>query len=233
MAITIVQHASDSGGGAAPAAIQVNLPSPATPGNCLIAAIGSAAVNPAATLAVASVTTGPGLLAENWAAAATAAQAANLAAIWADPATEGGDQTITITIAGGNYVTADLYEVAGLSQNPASVTDQASSATGTGASWSSGATGITIMPSELVVGVISQYSPLGPGLTGPSSPWINEPVQTATDANSLSGYQIAAAQGAFTWAGTSSTPALWAAAAATFLPVLAGSPFYPPAGSRG
>ena len=128
---------------------------------------------------------------------------------WADFSIAGGQTSLVVTLPAADTVTAltvDAYEVSGglvaLDRSAHGEVD------GTSGSWTSTATGTTNYAAEFVLGCVTGYNNAGPAFTytGPASPWVNETQLTLqTGAGSLSGYQIAASEAAFTYSGTAST----------------------------
>lgn len=143
--------------------------------------------------------------------------------IWANFGIAGGQTSLAVTVPSGNTVSGlavDAYEVSGgLVALDKTVHQEVD---GTGASWTSGATATTGSPNEFIVGVVTGFNNAGASFTftGPASPWVNKTQLTlAANAASLSGYQIASSEAAFTYSGTASTTGsnlYYAAAVATF-----------------
>lgn len=195
MAITVVQTAS---GGTTGSSVSVSFTDNVTSGNCVIAAISDYADTHSGNT-ISSVELGSS--ADNW-VAAKASQSQWGAAIWVDPDSAGGNNTVNITLA--NSATSchvDIYEISGLAAS--SVTDKTSSSSGTGTSYTSGTTGTTTQAHEFWVGTTS-------GLinTFPSG-W------TELD---YSCYDIVSSTGTATFSGTLQTTADWDAVVVTLLP---------------
>ena len=149
------------------------------------------------------------------------------AEIWANlnvqPAEASDEIVITASAAG---IIAWVYEVPGYPgvTGGAVFLDKAAGAySGTGASsWSSGATGTTVSASEFVVGLGLVLPNAGTTVTGPSGGWANEAaIENVSGAgghvSAVSGYQFPSAAGTYTYSGTVSPNADWAAVTATFL----------------
>ena len=126
---------------------------------------------------------------------------------WACPNAPAGSTTVTVNLSGVDNPLVDIFETSGLALS--SVADQSNSGFSNGASaWSSGATSETTQAEEFVVGVMCGFDALfsgaAPAMTGPAGPWVNEAQQTINSWEfQLSGYQVASAEAAFTYAGTS------------------------------
>lgn len=220
---SLVQSASASG--TSGTSLAVTLGSPVTAGNCLVACAGAtmASVNPT----VSGVTLG-GSSADNWAAAETAYSSSDAnAAIWADPGCAGGATSVTISLAGGSggfaVALAWVMEWSGIVS--VSPVDAVAAGNGNSGTWSSGTSGTTAQPSEVVIGcACAQASPAGPG-----APWTN--LAVLSQANSIitdyliAGYQVASAAGTFTYSGTVSS-AKWGAALVTLRAAASNAPAY-------
>ena len=136
-----------------------------------------------------------------------------LAAVWIDYNCAAGT---TVTISGLNLtVNTDqiqIYEVAGLTTtNPVDKVATAVAAVG-GTAWSSGATANTTQPNEIWFGIGQTGSA---PVTGPVAPWVN--TGPAAGALCSGGYQVVAAKGAATYAGTQSAADGWSAAVVTLI----------------
>lgn len=143
------------------------------------------------------------------------------AEFWSWPGISETTETITVT-ASADGIIAYAYEVSGYAGLSNAVTaDKTAGGTGTGTSWSSGATGTTLNATELVIGL--GYMTGGGTITGPGSGgWHNETAITgvagATTSSAISGWQVTGTSGAaYTYAGSAGTSAAWGAAAVTFL----------------
>ena len=157
--------------------------------------------------------------------------------IWANFSIAGGQTSLAVTVPSGDSVTAlavDAYEVSGgltaLDKTAHQEVD------GTSGSWTSTATATTTVAAEFILGVVTGFNGAGPAFTftGPSSPWVNETqINLVTGTSSMSGYQIAASEAAFTYSGTANTTGtnlFYLAAVATFKGPVSGSTgpkFYP------
>ena len=158
--IIVVQHASATAQytSGTSATTTVSFPNNITPGNGVVACFTTATPND--TQSVTSVTTNGA--AENWFQAAAVSAAANCpAAIWVDPDSPGGQNTVDINWSFGTTLSTslsgailvDIYEISGLAN--VSVLDKFSTNfdnTG-GTSWTSNATGTTLQASEIWIGV--------------------------------------------------------------------------------
>lgn len=240
MTISLVQHSSavtkfTSGtSGTISPAFGVNV----TAGNCIIAAF---SVNWDATFispSVSSVTTNGS--AENWASAVsiTGATADEIAAIWADPGSAGGNTVIDVNVAFGGtassvravVVMADIYEVSGLASS--SPVDKTSShETTSGATWTSGTTAATTNAAEFWCGVGTLQGAASASFTGPGAPWTNETklnslIDGTNNAFQLSGFQITSSTGTATYSGTQTTNDLVCACVATFKAGVSGPAFF-------
>lgn len=205
MSISVVHDTTITG------ATSGSIPS-TTAGNCLVALIGTHSSG--GTDVVTGVTLGG--LADNF--AKFTSQAAGVAnpgvadAIWLDPNCAGGQTAIAIqptTGPTGSRVAALSYirvlEVSGLGATPTLDKRAGVLSTAGTTSWSSGATAATANAVELILGMASMGQFVGATDTihGPASPWVNgTPYNDGGGFMHGSGYQIASATGAFTYAGT-------------------------------
>jgi hypothetical protein len=145
------------------------------------------------------------------------------ASIWANFSIAGGQTSLVVTVPSGDTVSAlavDAYEVSGgLVALDKTVHHEVD---GTSGSWTSTATATTSSASEFILGVVTGFNNADTNFafTGPSSPWVNETqLNLLTGASSMSGYQIAASEAAFTYSGTANTTGsnlYYLAAVATF-----------------
>ncbi len=133
-------------------------------------------------------------------------------AVWANYDIAGSQTALVVTGHSGDGVTnmmVDVFEVSGgittLDQFVQVEVD------GTSGSWSSGATGTTSAAAEFIIGFVNAYNNAGATftLTGPTSPWTSETTLRATSSGGypaqLTGYQVSASEGTFTFSGTAST----------------------------
>lgn len=195
MAITVVQTATAS-------ALSFSFASNVTAGNTVIVCVSSEG---GATGSISGITIGgqPDHFAEVSAAHEHVSNYVDVF-IWADFNATGGSSSVTVS---GSQLNVDgtggglvAYEVSGL----ASV-DRTHAGTGSGTSWSSGAT-TTTAADEFWVGVANAYN----GISAASSPWGGgHSFQYA-----CSQYQVVSSTGAATYASTC-TASEWAAAVAT------------------
>ena len=180
-------------------------PGPTTAGNCLVALFGTSADTTNGT--VSGVTLGG--VADNWAQSATEGTSGDHAIVygWADPLCAGGQTSIVISLSGGtgDHLFGWVFEFSGLT----GIVDVSSGASTAGftSSWTSGTTGSTTQASEVAFGISCGASSGTPGLTGPSSPWINEAQQTLAGSVhtkvAIAGYQILSATGTQVYSGSS------------------------------
>ena len=144
--------------------------------------------------------------------------------VWANYKIAGGQTSLVATAPSGQTpVTLDVYEVsgglAGIDQSTSNYVN------GTGAAWTSNATGTTKYPAEFWVGIMAGFNNGSgtPTITGPASPWTSEAQQNiVTGVFEMSGYQITSTAGAATFSGTSTltgTNNYYAALVATFYTV--------------
>lgn len=197
--------------------LTLTLGSSTTSGNCLVVAIGTASTAAAST--VSSVKLGGSV--GNFASLISQSSGGSLhgdAEIWADPSCAGGQTAVLITVAGGSGantgIGAVVYEVAGIAGT--SPLDDSNSAIGTATSWSSGATGTSVLASEFWVGAYCGGDLSGGKSVTPPGAYTNITTQTATVTYFTAGYQIVSSTGAATYAGTQNSGAVnWAAAVAT------------------
>jgi len=148
--------------------------------------------------------------------------------IWANlnvpPAQASDSVVITASEAG---IIAWVYEVAGypgVTGGAVFLDQTAGTYSGSdAASWSSGTTGTTVSASEFVVGLGLALPNNGTVVTGPAGSWVNESAAenlAGADGyylSAVSGYQLPSSAGTFTYSGTVSPNAAWAAVSATFL----------------
>jgi hypothetical protein len=142
----------------------------------------------------------------------------NNAGIYANLGAAQSTATLTITTSAAGIL-AYAYEVAGTLWF-----DVLEGGTGTGTSWSSGATAETIPYPHFIVGIGSVVANTG-SISGPSSGWVNEAAVTdVVGASShaigaVSGYRTATTSGTYTYSGTSGSSSAWGAVTAAFLVV--------------
>ena len=225
--IIVVQHASATAQytSGTSATTTVSFPNNITPGNGVVACFTTATPND--TQSVTSVTTNGA--AENWFQAAAVSAAANCpAAIWVDPDSPGGQNTVDINWSFGTTLSTslsgailvDIYEISGLAN--VSVLDKFSTNfdnTG-GTSWTSNATGTTLQASEIWIGVAGFINFSAADTTetiqGSPTPWLNEPVLVTSTQNGgtgsanlyysyqISGYRVTSSTGTAAYSGNSS-----------------------------
>lgn len=146
------------------------------------------------------------------------ATAEHNAQIWScdDPPIGATQVTVTSSVGG---LACWAYEVNG----QVVTADLAIGAQGSGASWSSGATGTTIPYPHVIVGVAARYSLTGGTITGPAAGgWTNEtPYNNLASGtmhfSAVSGYQEAEGSGSYTYSGSQSNSSAWGAACVAFL----------------
>jgi hypothetical protein len=135
-------------------------------------------------------------------------------AVWMLPNLGGGSASVGLTVTNGALNSAVgllLYEVAGLGAAP--VVDQRSSGSDVSTAVSSGATGNTVVPAELVLGAVATLN----AMPLPGAPWTSQGITSGFSA--ISGYQIQSAAGnSYTFSGTSGGAGVWAAGAVTVAP---------------
>ena len=234
--IALVQHAQAS---SASNTVTVTL-APTTAGNALIVAAAYAYAGNDANLA--SITLGGS--SAGWASQLYLASV-NVGdiAIWGNFNITAGQTSLVVTAGTGNTpILVDVYEVNGLQATLALDVGSSNQGTGTGTTFTSGATGNLSSNSEFAVGIITGYN-TGTGgitLTGPSS-WTNEAQQNQpTTIVEMSGYTIiAGSTAAQTYNGTMNLTSGvdYAAAIATFRGIVkitsAGSISLQPLGTSG
>ncbi len=246
MTIQFVQHASTTTTyttgttGTASPAFASNI----TAGNCVLACITTVTENNGQTIT--SVTTNGA--AEHWAQVVAINPAEYLpGVIWANPNSAGGQKVIdvnwsfnfTATTSNSAVLLVDIYEFSGIGL---AVPDQTASAfNNTGAtSWSSGTTGTTAYPNELLIGMAGiqvATANTTTTVTGPGGSWTNEallggiPQQiggtgtaNAYNVYQLSGYQVTTSTGTATYNGTNGTSSAYGVLVAAFY---ANLPFRP------
>jgi hypothetical protein len=205
MAPSLVQVAANA---VSASSLTVTLSSPTTAGNCLVALITSCADSVNGTIS--GITLGGS--ADNWAQSAIEGNSADhaIATGWADPSCAGGQTSVVISQAGGSGAVQGLmayvFEFAGLT---GTVDVSSGGANGFSGTWTSGTTGATAQVSEVAFGVTCGASNTrGPGMSGPSSPWVNETqlvvAGTTRDKAMLCGYQILSSTGTQVYSGTAS-----------------------------
>ena len=212
----VVQSVADAGG----SGLTYSFLKPTTQGNCIVVIINAYNSTSGNVPAVTSVTLNGA--AGNFFAAANAvsgyvASLYALSAIWVDYNCAGGQTVIAIngpnlTINGDQI---QIFEVSGLPlTNPVDRTSTGASAV-SGTSWSSGATAATRFANQIWFGSFQAgFAPT----TTPGPPWVN---QGSTLDLGGGAYQVAAAKGTATFAGTQTTTGAWAAAVVT---LTAGAP---------
>lgn len=205
-------------GSAALGSLTITLDSPTVAGNALIVILAASGTTSNPT-SITSITIGGS--ADNFSQLSTFGSGSDAAigAAWLDLNCVGGQTSVVITAAGGTgtlALMASVYEWSGL--YPVTPFDQTAGTVGTGAtSWSSGATPTTVQASELWIGCGFTTSTASgpPTITGPSSPWTNlaqvNQAQGSFNDQFVSGYQVVAATGTATYAGTISSASDWIA----------------------
>lgn len=200
--------------GTSPHTFQLN--SPTTAGNTLILCYGGdgATSNPS----VSALKLGGS--ADNWASVVAESSGEN-ASIWYDPNCAGGQTSIEVDLTGGvsqpnSNVT--VMEWSGL-VNPTSA-DQ----TGVGGSfsastpWSVSTGGATSQAAELIIGTAFVFhNGSAPTVNSPGSPWTEiAGADSSGDMTQVTGWQIVAATGTYTYNGTATSSGDYAACIATF-----------------
>jgi hypothetical protein len=141
------------------------------------------------------------------------------AEIWIDASDSSGHTVVTVTFSGTiSSAAIDIYEWSGIFSGTADKTHTGSNSSGV-TSWSSGSTGTLTQASEVAFGVVTVNTEGGGNttLTGPGSPWTNEPqINQSAGISQLSGYQQVSATTALTYNGTSSVLMAYDACIATF-----------------
>lgn len=197
------------------ASTSVTLNNPTTAGNCLVVYVtGSGSSAPSVT----GVTIGGS--ASNFAVLKSASTSNGftqfiLATAWACPSCPGGQTAVAVS--GTNISSVTVHEVSGLASTSGALLDKFSTGSSASAasSWSSGATTATANAAEYIGGVAIDSGTM----TGPASPWANaSPVS-----GSITGSQITTSTGTFTYSGTSSGSAIWAAVVVTLNPGAGGA----------
>lgn len=197
MTIALVQHAS--GNGAAP--LTVSFSSNVTAGNCIVVCV------TALTTGVTAVTIGGvadnfvSLIAEPGTGAGNSGWDSE---IWADPNCTGGSKAVKVTTPGASTAVVDIFEFSGVQLS--NILDK-SAGTGQGTSggsnWSSGSTTTTTVSGEIWIG-LAGGEPASFAPTGPSSPWINEAVNSSANETQIAGYRIVSSTGVAVYSGTTS-----------------------------
>jgi len=214
------------GGGTSPALVQsasnhgtssplsVTLPGGTTAGNALLIAIGTleALSNPT----VSAITLGG-------AGTFASAEGVNIvtgadAEIWYGLDIAGSQTAVSISFNAGSGGTAGLtalvMEWSGLATSAGF--DQKAGASGSGTSFSSGATGTLGQASEVVIGVIAAAGGSSNTISGPASPWTDlTQVNSSTTVAMVAGYQVVSSVAGLSYAGTLSN-AKWSSVIATF-----------------
>lgn len=211
MAITLVQHNFGQATKALTSSITNTLGSNVTAGNCVVAVIG---ISGAAASVISSVKLGTN--ADNWASAIGSSNGTTVStAIWVDPVSVGGINTVVTTASGTHLAFVYVYEFSGVTTS--SPVDRTSTSTGTGISWTSATTSVTTQSVESWIGGVTVNA--AANQSGPASPWTNETgANNSNIANAgISGYQITSSTGAATYAGTSASSAAWAGAVVTLM----------------
>lgn len=144
--------------------------------------------------------------------------------IWYDSGNSGGHTVVTVTLSGAlssGAAEVDIYEWHGLLTSAA--LDKTHTGTGSSVtSWSSGSSGTLIQANEVAFGTVSTFVSSAT-ITGPSSPWTNEPqLNGSASYAQMSGYQQVSSTAALTYNGTLSASAFYACCIATFKLAAAG-----------
>ena len=140
----------------------------------------------------------------------------NNAGIYANLGAAQSTATLTVTTSAAGIL-AWAYEVAGIVYF-----DQLKGSTGSGTSWSSGATAETVPYPHFVVGLSSVIANSG-SITSTGSGWTNESSITNVAGagghaiGAVSGYRQPTTSGTYTYSGTSGTSSAWGAVTAAFL----------------
>ncbi len=202
----LVQETSGSTTGTS---LTLTLPANATPGNGLILAVVVGGT-------VSGITIGGTGSLFTLTPASTGSTGSNVQ-IWYCPTGSVSSASIVITTAAGGII-GYAYEV------PGTLTvDAGGWNTGTGTSWSSGATGTSLPIVEFVVGIGGTIGTSSTTIAGPGGSWANELAYNGVLAageyyGGISGYQTQNAYtgAAYTYSGTVSASTNWGAAVATF-----------------
>lgn len=180
---------------------------PTTAGNCLIAYVATdqGTTNPT----VSGITLGGA--AGNWASARSQNNNADLNnEIWVDWNCTGGQTAVAVTVAGGSgaggFVVVRVEERAGILATSTPV-DQVNGANGNSAAPASGNTPTLSQANEIVVGAITG----GATITGPASPWVNQPDINLSTCFLITGAQVASSTTGIGYAGTMASN-VWGAA---------------------
>jgi hypothetical protein len=175
-----------------------------TAGNCLVAVMG---VGGGSGNLVTAVTLGGA--ADHWAQLVTIGNLATdaaYAATWADPNCAGGQTAVSVTTnAAGGTVDGYVFEISGLQGTIAALLDQTATLDTHGGSTATpavGPTSATTQASEIWIGCIVAFSHV---ISGPVLPWTNMPNIADGNNNVIAGWQITAATGTATYAGTVSS----------------------------
>jgi hypothetical protein len=141
---------------------------------------------------------------------------------WLDPDHAGGQTEITVTLTGGEGTigaTVEVFEWADLEL--ADPLDQSDSGNGEGGTFTSGTTGETGQLHEVILGAAATLGEFfePPSLTGPSSGWTNQSMQTLSlsglEAGSITGYKVVSTEQTAAYAGTVGSEGRWNAAVLT------------------
>lgn len=191
----------------------VTLTSNTTAGNCLIVCFGldGTVANPV----VSGVTIGGS--ADNF-AAAVATNPHEGAAIWADANCAGGQTAVAFTTGSGSgtlTVAVTVMEWSGL-QFPATVDQVNSNNSASSGTWTTNATPTTLQASEVIIGTVFSFHSGGTTITPPGAPWNNIAGSVGGNFIQETGWQVAAATGAFTYNGSFGAASGYGAAIATF-----------------
>jgi hypothetical protein len=213
--VGLVQHAS--GSATSGSSVTATFGSNTSSGNSIIVCVSIGAPSTATTVSSVALTGSS----DTFVKAVSQANATAIidSEIWYDSGNSAGHTVVTVnlsaSISGGGAVEIDVYEWNGLLT--ASALDKTHTGSGSSVtSWSSGSSGTLSQSAEVAFGTVSAFgSP--PSITGPSSPWTNEPqITAATSYAQMSGYQQVSATTALTYNGTFSGSTYYAACIATF-----------------
>lgn len=203
MAISVVQTKTGTGSGTS---IPATLTATGS-GNALIVCVMNVGGS-AATLSGITI----GGSASNFASVVAAASGGVQTWIWACPSAPTGQTALAVN--GSSFANSGgsagvvAYEVSALAATLAVMNDKSSPGTGSGASWSSGASGALSQAAEFAAGCAASF--LGTP-AGPSSPWTN----TSPSAALIAGQQVTSSASSLTYSGTGGS-STWAACVATF-----------------
>ena len=210
MAISVVQSTKFTGASG-------SFVSNTTAGNCVVVCVADNGATTAATVTAVTLGGSAGNFAQAKSASSSTTQ---LSAIWVDKNCAGGVKTIAVTISNGSDPIVFIYEISGI--DTVSPLDQTAGTTGSSTSWSSGATATTSQASEIFIGTASVHDV---GTVTPPGAYTNQAVTAGANAinQAVAGFDIVAATGTATYAGTENLTEKWSAVVITLKAAGAGT----------